>query len=36
MGVLAGVVLLGEALTPAVIAALVLVGARIWTANALR
>lgn len=36
MGVLAGVALLGEPLTPAVIIALVLVGAGIWMANALR
>lgn len=33
MGVLAGVVFLGEALTPAVIIALLLVGAGIWIAN---
>ncbi len=33
MGVLAGVVFLGEALTPGVVIALVLVGAGIWLAN---
>lgn len=36
MGVLAGVVLLGEPLTLAVVIALALVGAGIWMANALR
>lgn len=36
MGVLAAVAFLGEPLTPAVIIALVLVGAGIWMANALR
>lgn len=36
MGVLAGVALLGEPLTLAVVIALVLVGAGIWMANALR
>lgn len=36
MGVLAGVVLLGEALTAGVVAALTLVGLGIWMANALR
>ncbi len=36
MGVLAGVLFLGEAVTPGVLVALVLVGLGIWMANALR